>query len=108
MNRRFVARATGNSIPLCRLSPILARTNNWNFTNSLHVEKIAVDADQKCTLACYRRTQHRNVRRISAHVWRQIGRQYKDARASKEGGDLISFTLGKIELPTELSIEDAN
>ncbi len=36
--------------------------------NTLHIEKIAVDADQQRTLAGHCRTQHLQVRWISAQV----------------------------------------
>jgi hypothetical protein len=71
--------------------------------NTPHIEKIAIDADQQRTFAGDCRTQHLQVRWISAQVRRQIGRQYNDAHASKEGSDLVSLALREIELLTELS-----
>jgi hypothetical protein len=37
---------TGNSFDFGSAPPILARTNNRNCLNCLHIEKIAIDADQ--------------------------------------------------------------
>jgi len=37
---------TANLIDLGNAPPILSRTNNRNFLNNLHIEKIAIDADK--------------------------------------------------------------
>jgi hypothetical protein len=37
---------TGNSIDLGNAPPILARPNNRNCPNRVHIEKIAIDADK--------------------------------------------------------------
>jgi hypothetical protein len=84
--------------------PILARTNYRNGLNCPHIEKIAIDADQKRAFTGNRSAQHRQVGGVSAKVWRQIGGLYNNADSTQEGADLIGIAPGKIEFLDELSL----
>src|SRR5712672_525257 len=59
-----------NSAVLCSAAPIVARTNDRNFTHSPHIEKIAVDADQQRPLAGNGGAEYRHVCGIAAQAWR--------------------------------------
>jgi len=96
------ALVTGDSIDLGSAAPILALTNNRNCLNCLHIEKIAIDADQQCAFTGNGSAQHWYVGR-TAQVWRQIGGLYNNADSAKESADLISIAPRKIEFLDEFS-----
>jgi hypothetical protein len=91
------------SIDLSNAPPILARTNNRNRLNCLHVEKIAIDADQQRACTGNRSAKHWQVCGVSAKVWWQIDGLYNNANATKEGTDLIGIAPSKIEFLDKLS-----
>jgi hypothetical protein len=93
------------SIDLGCASPKLARTNNRDFLYCLHIEKVAIDADQQRAGTGNRRAQHWQIGGISTKLWRQIGGLYTNANATKESADLIGIALRKIEFLNELSPE---
>ncbi len=99
----FIRNAITGSADLLSAPPILARTNNRNSLNCLHVEKIAIDADQERAFTRDRGAQHRYIATISADIRWQISRLYDKACSTKKGGDLTNVALGIAEFLNELS-----
>ena len=91
------------SFDLGTAPPILSGTDNRNGLNCLHIEKIVIDADQERAFTGNRSAQYRYVGRISANVWRQIGRLHNNANSTEEDADLIRIAPRKIEFFDELS-----
>lgn len=86
-----------------RTAPILARANNWDPMEVLHVEQITVNADQQCAFAGGGGTQYRYVRGVSANLFRQISWHNDHGNATKERSDRVSLAFRKAEFLEQLS-----
>ena len=98
-----IALLRSESFDLGTAPPLLSGTDNRNGLNCLHIEKIAIDADQERAFTGNRSAQYRYIGRISANVCRQIGRLHNNANSTKEDADLVRIAPREIEFPDQLS-----
>jgi hypothetical protein len=86
-----------------RATPILARANDWNLFEVMHVQQITIHADQQRAFTGGSGTQYWYVGGISANIGRQISGFYDKGDATKERCDRVGLALGETEFLEQLS-----
>lgn len=86
-----------------RAAPILARANDWDLIELLHVEQITVNADQQRAFARCGSTQHGYVRGVSANLRGQISWFNYNGDATKERSDRVGLAFRETEFLEQFS-----